>query len=51
MVPAIVDLPYNAFEFFDEAGGTLKVTPGDYQVWYGNSSAEKDLKMITVKLL
>jgi beta-glucosidase len=45
---AAIDLPYKAFEFYDENKLKVAVTPGDYEVWYGNSSAAKDLKMIKV---
>ncbi len=39
-------LPYNAFEFYDAATMQMAVTPGKYTVWYGNSSADANLKMI-----
>ncbi len=45
---AAIDLPYKAFEFYDESKLKAAVTPGEYEVWYGNSSASKDLKMIKV---
>lgn len=47
---ATVSLPYNAFEFYNPKELQVMVTPGDYEVWYGNSSAAKDLKMIKVNL-
>ncbi|MCU7552280.1 glycoside hydrolase family 3 C-terminal domain-containing protein [Chitinophagaceae bacterium LB-8] len=50
-IQAIIDLPYNAFEFFDTTSGVMKVTPGAYEIWYGNSSAAKDLKMTKVNVL
>ncbi len=28
----------------------MTVTPGEYEIWYGNSSAHKDLKMIKVNM-
>lgn len=45
---AVIDLPYTAFEFYDEASIKMSVIPGDYELWYGNSSATKDLKVIRV---
>jgi len=45
-----IDLPWTAFEFYDEASFDMAVTPGGYEIWYGNSSAEKDLKMIKLTL-
>ncbi|HVT85624.1 MAG TPA: xylan 1,4-beta-xylosidase [Chitinophagaceae bacterium] len=47
---AIIDLPYKSFEFYDEKSLQMAVMPGEYQIWYGNSSAEKDLKTIKIKI-
>ncbi|HRH44873.1 MAG TPA: glycoside hydrolase family 3 C-terminal domain-containing protein [Pyrinomonadaceae bacterium] len=47
---ATIDLPAKAFEFYDQSKLKVAVTPGEYEVWYGNSSAAKDLKMIKVNL-
>jgi beta-glucosidase len=47
---AIITLPYNAFEFFDRSTGSMKVMPGEYEIWYGNSSAAKDLKTVKIKI-
>ena len=47
---AIITLPYNAFEFFDRSSGSMKVMPGEYEIWYGNSSATKDLKTVRIKI-
>jgi beta-glucosidase len=46
-----MDLPRSAFEFFDRASGIMAVTSGDYEIWYGNSSSEKDLKMAKITVL
>ena len=35
-------------ELYDESKMKMAVTPGEYEVWYGNSSAAMDLKMIKV---
>ena len=43
-----LDLPRSAFEFFDRASGEMAVVPGEYEVWYGNSSAIKDLKKVNI---
>lgn len=48
---ATIDLPSKAFEFYDESKLKVAVTPGEYEVWYGNSSASKDLKMIKVSII
>ncbi|QGK73845.1 xylan 1,4-beta-xylosidase [Flavobacterium sp. SLB02] len=43
-----IDLPASSFEFYDANTIGMKVTSGMYEVYYGNSSDAKDLKMITV---
>jgi len=47
---ATIDLPASSFEFYDAKTMTMKVTPGEYEVFYGNSSDAKDLKMIKVSV-
>lgn len=49
-VVATVDLPWTTFEFYDRESGKMAVKSGDYEVFYGNSSAPKDLKTISVKI-
>ena len=46
-----INLPYNSFEFFNIATGKMAVSPGEYEVLYGNSSDSKDLKIIRITLL
>ena len=46
----VISLPYSAFEFYSERDLKMEITPGEYELWYGASSAEKDLKMITVNV-
>jgi beta-glucosidase len=41
---ATITLPRTAFEFYDRTSGKLAVIPGEYEVWYGNSSDTKDQK-------
>jgi beta-glucosidase len=45
-----VSLPANAFEFFDRTSGKMTVSPGEYEILYGNSSNPKDLKMEQVTI-
>jgi len=47
----IIKLPYNSFEFYNRASGRMCVTAGKYEVLYGNSSNEKDLKKVQVTVL
>jgi len=47
---AVINLSYTAFEFFDRANGKMAVTAGVYEVLYGNSSDEKDLKTAKIKI-
>jgi beta-glucosidase len=41
---ALITLPYSSFEFYDRKSGMMTVTPGEYEILYGNSSDNKDLK-------
>jgi beta-glucosidase len=47
---AVINLPSVSFEFFDRTSGKMAVTPGEYEIWYGNSSCVKDLKMATITI-
>ena len=42
---AIINLPPSSFEFYDWNTMSMNVTPGEYEIYYGNSSDAKDLKM------
>ena len=48
---AIIELPFSSFEFYDETQLKMTSAPGDYEIFYGNSSADKDLKKLNIKLL
>ena len=39
-----IDLTPSSFEFFDWSQRKMMVTPGEYEVYYGNSSDSKELK-------
>jgi beta-glucosidase len=45
-----INLPYSAFEFYDRASGEMAVKPGEYEIYYGNSSDNKDLKRLKVNI-
>ena len=45
---ATINLPPVAFEFFEKASGNMCVASGEYELWYGNSSSAKDLKMAKI---
>ena len=45
-----IELAPSSFEFYDWAQRNMAVTPGEYEVYYGNSSDTKDLKYLTVKI-
>lgn len=47
---AVIDLHPSAFEFYNDKTLMMDVTPGEYELWYGNSSASKDLKMLKVTI-
>ena len=46
-----LDIPAKAFEFFDATESVEKITPGDYELLYGESSDNKDLKSIKIKIM
>jgi beta-glucosidase len=46
-----IDLPQSAFEFFDRTSGKMTITPGDYELWYGNCSDNKALKMVKITII
>ena len=45
---AVINLPYNSFEFFNRTTGKMDVTAGEYEILYGSSSDVKDLKTTKV---
>ena len=47
---AVVILPSSSFEFFDRISGKMAVSPGEYEIWYGNSSDIRDLKMAMITI-
>lgn len=47
---AAIELPYKSFEFYDDKKLKMSVNPGEYEIWYGNSSALKDLKKLEVEI-
>jgi len=49
-VDAEIELPYSSFKFFDEAKGEMVVAAGKYEILYGNSSADNNLKSLTVEI-
>jgi beta-glucosidase len=47
---ATIALDKKSFEFWDAETNTMRTKPGSYEIFYGTSSADKDLKKLTVKL-
>jgi len=45
-----IKLAPSNFEFFDWTQRKMMVTPGEYEVSYGTSSDEKDLKMVKISI-
>ena len=41
-----IELPPSGFEFFDAESGKMKISSGEYEVYYGTSSDNKDLKSV-----
>lgn len=48
---AQVFIPFtnDTFTWWDKNSNTMRLLPGDYTLWYGNSSAEKDLQKISYR--
>ena len=44
-------IPSKSFEFFDPTDAVEKVMPGEYEVLYGESSDNKDLKSVKIKII
>jgi beta-glucosidase len=49
-VTATLQLTKKSFEFWDAATNTMRTKPGQYEILYGTSSQDKDLKRLTVTL-
>lgn len=47
---AVITLDSKNFELFDTGTNTMRTKPGDYLLYYGNSSADKDLKALQITL-
>ncbi|MBR2887675.1 MAG: fibronectin type III-like domain-contianing protein, partial [Bacteroidales bacterium] len=47
---AEITLTPKEFEFFDPHIYNLRTKPGDYEIYYGNSSRDKDLKKTVVTI-
>jgi len=46
----VLQLPARSFEFFDAETNTMRVKPGRYELYYGNSSRAEDLKKLDIEL-
>jgi beta-glucosidase len=46
-----INLPANAFEFYDSGKGQMTVIPGEYDIMYGSSSDAKDLKTLRINIV
>ena len=44
-----IDVPESTFEHFDTSTNTMRITPGNYQLFYGTSSSDADLQTLSVK--
>ncbi|MCF0202876.1 MAG: glycoside hydrolase family 3 C-terminal domain-containing protein [Bacteroidaceae bacterium] len=49
-VTATIPLPRKAFELFDPSTNTMRVKPGKYEIFYGTSSRNEDLKKMQVDI-
>ena len=44
-----ITLTPQSFEFYDPSIYSMRIKPGDYEIYYGDSSRDKDLKKIPVR--
>lgn len=47
---AAIELTPKSFEFWDAESNTMRTKPGQYEILYGNSSQDKDLKRQTITI-
>ena len=47
----IFNLASSSFEFYDWNQRKMAITPGEYEIYYGNSSDNKDLKILKITIL
>ena len=47
---ATITLDAKSFEFWDATTNTMRTKPGQYEILYGNSSRDNDLKRITITI-
>ncbi len=45
-----IELPAEAFECFDGKSNAMRIMPGNYEIMYGGSSREKDLRKFTLRI-
>ena len=46
-----MELPADTFEFFDTATNTMRIVPGKYEIYYGNSSDMPAQNRLEIQLL
>ncbi len=49
-INANIELPPSTFEFYDWSQRKIAVVPGEYEILYGNSSADADLKSLIMMI-
>ena len=49
-VPVTLTFDKKSFEFFDPQTNTVHYKPGNYELFYGNSSLDKDLKKLSITI-
>jgi beta-glucosidase len=47
---ATLNIPSKSFQFYDPLDGQLRVLPGSYEIMYGTSSDNKDLKSLKITI-
>ena len=47
---AVINMPFKSFEFYNRNISKMEVTPGDYEILYGNSSDDGDLQVARISI-
>lgn len=45
-----IELPAESFETFDESSNAMRILPGEYEILFGGSSADKALRKLTLQI-
>lgn len=50
MVPVKINLPASSFEFFNPVTEKMEIRPGKYEILYGGTSDDRQLKKLSLEI-